>query len=97
MDSPVQQQEAPLGLHVPLTAATSGIPTGATAQWWMANRLVPALGTTNALLLAVAAIIIGLQVRTVKTMMKTTIAVMQVPVVSTPIMLRTSSGAQWCK
>lgn len=82
MDSPVQQ-EAPLGLHVPLTTATSGIPTGATAQWWMASRLVPALGSTNVLLLAVAAIIIGLQVRIVKAMMQTIIVIMLVLIVST--------------
>ena len=59
VDSPVQQ-DGPL--HVALAGATSGIPTGATAQWWMANRLVPALSSSNVLLLAVAAIIIGLQV-----------------------------------
>ena len=59
VDSPVQQDGS---LHVALAGAPSGIPTGATAQWWMANRLVPALGSSNALLLAVAAIIIGLQV-----------------------------------
>ena len=60
MDSPVQQ-DGPL--QVGLTGAPSGIPTGATAQWWMANRLLPALGSTKLLLLAVAAIIIGLQVQ----------------------------------
>ena len=60
MDIPVQQ-DGPL--QVALTGTTSGIPTGATAQWWMANRLMPALGSTKVLLLAVAAIIIGLQVQ----------------------------------
>ena len=60
VDSPLQQ-DAPL--QVALTGAPSGIPTGATAQWWMANRLLPALSSSNGLLLAVATIIIGLQVK----------------------------------
>ena len=59
VDCPAQQ-EGPL--HVALSGATSGIPTGATAQWWMANRLLPALGSSKVLLLAVAAVIISLQV-----------------------------------
>ena len=59
VDSPGQQDASvPLGL----TAAKSGIPAGATAQWWMANRLAPALRCSNVLLLPLALAIIALQV-----------------------------------
>lgn len=62
VDSPAQQ-DAPAPLPVGgLNVTNSGIPTGATAQWWMANRLAPALHGTHMLLLALAFTIIGLQV-----------------------------------
>lgn len=65
-DSSPAQQDSPGPLAGgALPASNSGIPTGATAQWWMANRLAPALGGINVLLLVLALIIIGLQVRTV--------------------------------
>ncbi|KAL3132626.1 hypothetical protein ABBQ32_009153 [Trebouxia sp. C0010 RCD-2024] len=61
-DSPAQQDSPTPLPGSALTAINSGIPTGATAQWWMATRLAPALGGTNMLLLALAFTIIGLQV-----------------------------------
>ncbi|KAL3156848.1 hypothetical protein ABBQ38_001117 [Trebouxia sp. C0009 RCD-2024] len=60
-DGPAQDSPTPLPGGA-LTASNSGIPTGATAQWWMATRLAPALGGTHMLLLALAFTIIGLQV-----------------------------------
>ena len=61
-DSPAQQDSPTALPGGPLPATNSGIPTGARAQWWMVNRLAPALGGTNVLLLALAFTIIGLQV-----------------------------------
>lgn len=64
METTAQQEATAVGL----TGSSSGIPAGASAQWWMLNRLLPALANNSMLLLGLVTVIVCLQVCTVMLM-----------------------------